>query len=251
MIETTRQGDVVVLRMAHGKANALDVEFCDALAAAFGDVGNSEARAVIVVGTGNIFSAGVDLVRLANEGEGYVRRFLPALHRMFDAAFNLPRPVVAAVNGHAMAGGCVLACCADIRIAARGQGRIGITEMLVGVPFPALAFEVMRYAANAQYLADMTLTGTTYPSDEARLLGLVDEVVEPGELMERAMTEARRLGDLPAATFAATKAQMRQRVADHMAQHGARIDARVEEIWTSADTLRNIRDFVARTIRKS
>lgn len=250
MIETTRQGDIALLRMMHGKANALDVEFCDGLAAAFGDVRDSDARAVIIVGTGSIFSAGVDLVRLSNEGEDYVRRFLPALQRMLDAAFNLPKPVVAAVNGHAMAGGCVLACCADVRIAARGQGRIGITEMLVGVPFPALAFEVMRHAANAQYLADMTLTGATWPADEARLRGLVDEVVEPGELMDRAMAEAKRLAALPAATFAATKAQIRQRVADHMAQHGARIDACVEEIWTSAETLRNIREFVARTIRK-
>jgi enoyl-CoA hydratase len=205
---------------------------------------------VIVVGTGSIFCAGVDLVRMSSEGADYVRRFLPALHRLFDAAFNLPKPVVAAVNGHAMAGGCVLACCADLRIMARGGGRIGITEMLVGVPFPALAFEVMRYAANAQYLADMTLSGATFPGEEARTRGLVDEVVEPAELMDRAVAAAQRLAALPAATFAATKAQMHERVADHMAQHGARIDARVEQIWTSPETLQNIRDFVAKTIKK-
>src|SRR5688572_16443786 len=142
-----------------------------------------------------------------------------------------------------MAGGCVLACCADVRIAARGQGRIGITEMLVGVPFPALAFEVMRHAAKAQYLPDMTLTGATYLADEARERGLVDQIAEPAELIDRALAEAGRLAALPAATFAATKAQMRQRVSDHMAQHGARIDARVEQIWTSDETLQNIRRF--------
>ena len=79
MIETTWQGDIAVLRMSHGKANALDVEFCDALAVALDAVRESEARAVIIVGTGSIFSAGVDLVRISNEGEGYMRRFLPAL----------------------------------------------------------------------------------------------------------------------------------------------------------------------------
>ena len=162
MIEVMHQNEIAVLRMVHGKANALDVEFCNALAAAFEEQRTGPARAVVVTGTGNIFSAGVDLLRISAEGEGYVRQFLPALHRMFDAAFNLPKPMVAAVNGHAMAGGCVLACCADVRIAARGSGRIGITEMLVGVPFPALAFEVMRYAANPQYLADMALSGATY-----------------------------------------------------------------------------------------
>ena len=251
MIDLGQQGDVAVLRMAHGKANALDAEFCNALADTFAKVGDGPARAVVAVGTGSIFSAGVDLLRISSEGAPYVRRFLPALHRLFDAAFNLPKPLVAAVNGHAMAGGCVLACCADIRIAARGQGRIGITEMLVGVPFPALAFEVMRYAVKAQYLPDMTLTGATWLADEARERGLVDQVVEPAELMDRALAEAKRLAALPVATFAATKAQMHQRVSDHMAQHAVRIDARVEEIWTSDETLANIRAFVARTIRKA
>jgi enoyl-CoA hydratase len=227
------------------------VEFCQAMARAFNEQRNSAARAVIVTGTGTIFSAGVDLVRISAADEGYVRRFLPALHQMFEAAFYLPKPVIAAINGHAIAGGCVLACCADSRIMARGQGRMGITEILVGVPFPALAYEVMRYAANPQYLPDMTLSGATYLSDEALIRGLVDEVVEPAELMERAMAVARTLAALPPATFAATKEQMRQRVADHMAQHGARIDARVDEIWASPQTLQNIRDFVARTIRKS
>src|SRR5262245_26601098 len=104
--------------MAYGKANAQDVEFCDALAKAFDDQRDSSARAIVLTGSGSIFSAGVNLPRIAAEGEAYVRRFLPALHRMFEAAFYSPKPVVAAVNGHAMAGGCVLACCADMRIMA-------------------------------------------------------------------------------------------------------------------------------------
>ncbi|WP_163451993.1 enoyl-CoA hydratase/isomerase family protein, partial [Escherichia coli] len=86
---------------------------------------------------GKIFSAGVDLLQISDGGLSYVQKFLPALHRMFDTEFDFPKPVVAAVNGHAIAGGCVLASCADKRIAARDVGRIGVTEVLVGVPFPA------------------------------------------------------------------------------------------------------------------
>ncbi|MDQ8726109.1 enoyl-CoA hydratase/isomerase family protein [Bradyrhizobium sp. LHD-71] len=250
MIDLSRQDDIAILRMAHGKANTLDVEFCDALAGAFGELRNSEARAAIIVGTGNIFSAGVDLLRVSADGEAYVRRFLPALHRMFDAAFNLPKPLIAAVNGHAIAGGCVLACCADVRIAARGQGRIGVTELLVGVPFPALAFEVMRFAANRQYLPDIMLTGATWLSDDARQRGLVDEVVEPAELMNRSLAAAKGLANLSPAAFATTKEQLRQPVADRMAQHAVRVDKRVEEIWTSPDTIRHIRDYVAKTFKK-
>lgn len=251
MIEISHHGEVAVLTMLHGKANAQDVEFCEAVAKAFDDQRSSSARAIVLTGSGSIFSAGVNLLRIASEGEAYVRRFLPALNRMFDAAFYCPKPVVAAVNGHAMAGGCVLACCADARIMARGQGRMGITEILVGVPFPALAYEVMRFAANPQYLADMTLTGATYLCDEARTRGLVDEISEPGELMNLAIATAKALAAVPVATFATTKEQMRQPVTDHMARHGARIDARVEEIWTSTEALQSIRAFAAHMIKKS
>lgn len=251
MIDLSRQGDIAILRMAHGKANALDVEFCQVLAAAFDDIRNSAARAVVIVGTGSIFSAGVDLLRISAEGEDHVRQFLPALHRLFDAAFNLPKPVIAAVNGHAIAGGCVLACCADVRITARGNGRMGVTELLVGVPFPAMAFEVMRFAVNPQYFPEMILTGSTYLSDDARMRGLVDDVVEPAELMDRALAAAKVLAALSPAAFAATKEQLRQPVADRVAQDAARIDSRVEQIWTSADTLQHIRDYVAKTFKKS
>ena len=136
MIELTQKGDVAILTMNHGKANALDLELCAALVARFEQLRASSARAVVVTGQGRIFSAGVDLLRLSAGGAAYVRQFLPALHKLYDTVFFFPKPVVAAVNGHAIAGGCVLACCADRRLMARDGGRIGVTELLVGVPFP-------------------------------------------------------------------------------------------------------------------
>ena len=110
--------------------------------------------------------------------------------------------------------------------------------------------EIMRYAANPQYLPDMAMSGATYLADEAKVRGLVDEVVEPAALMERAIAAAKALGALSPAAFVATKEQLRQQVADNMARHAARVDARVDEIWSSDETLKNIRDFVAKTIKK-
>ena len=144
MIDVKNDAGIDVLTLMHGKANALDIEFCEALTARFVELRKSDAEAVVLTGQGRIFSAGVDLIRLSEGGADYVRKFLPALHKLYDAVFNHPKPVVAAINGHAIAGGCVLACCADRRVMARDGGRIGVTELLVGVPFPALAFEIMR-----------------------------------------------------------------------------------------------------------
>ena len=250
MIELVQQDDIAVLTLRHGKANALDIEFCDAIAEQFRALETAPSRAVVLIGQERMFSAGVDLIRLSAGGAPYVRSFLPALHRLYDAVFHHPKPVVAAINGHAIAGGCVLACCADRRIAARDGGRIGVTELLVGVPFPALAFEIMRFATPPAFLAEVILSGATYPPDVALARRLIDEMVEPTELMPRAMAAAKMLATIPAATFAATKRQLRQPMIDRLSQHRQRIDAEVEKIWAAPETLAHIKDYVTRTLKK-
>ncbi len=167
MIEIKVSDGIALVTLQHGKVNALDIEFCAALAARFKDLAASDAKAVVLTGQGKAFSAGVDLRRLSDGGADYIRKFLPALHALYDAVFFYPKPVVAAINGHAIAGGAVLAACADRRIMAQGTGRIGVTELLVGVPFPALAFEIVRFAVPPRFLAEVTLSGATYDTDAA------------------------------------------------------------------------------------
>src|SRR4029077_17357273 len=209
MIQLTQRGGIAVVTMMHGKANALDIELCEAIAQQFEALRDAPAKAVVLTGQGKMFSAGVDLVRLSEGGAAYVRRFLPALHRLYDTVFFFPKPVVAAVNGHAIAGGCVLECCADRRIAAKDGGRIGVTELLVGVSFPPLAFEIMRFASPPRYLADGMFSGATFTPDVARTRGLVDELADgPAALFDRAIAAAETLAALSPAAFAQTKQQV-------------------------------------------
>jgi enoyl-CoA hydratase len=250
MIDLKLNAGIAVLTLVHGKANALDIELCEALAARFTELRGSAAKAVVLTGQGKIFSAGVDLKRVSEGGADYVRKFLPALHKLYDAAFFHPKPVVAAINGHAIAGGCVLACCADRRIMAREAGRIGVTELLVGVPFPALAFEIVRFAVPARHLPEFTLSGATYTTDVALQRGWIDEVAEPGDLIADAVAVAQELALLSPAAFAQTKAQIRQPVTERLQQSGAATDKAVTEIWAAPETLRYIRDYVARTLTK-
>ena len=191
MIDSKTQAGIAVLTLTHGKANALDIELCEALTARFQELRGSDAKAVVLTGQGKIFSAGVDLKRLSEGGADYIRKFLPVLHKLYDTVFYHPKPVVAAINGHAIAGGCVLACCADRRIMAREGGRIGVTESLVGVPFPALAFEILRFAVPPRHLPEFTLSGATYATDVALQRGWIDEIAEPGELIEDAIAVAQ------------------------------------------------------------
>ena len=193
MIDVQTNNGIATVTINHGKANALDIGLCDALAGCFAELRRSDARAVIITGRGRIFSAGVDLLQVTAGGADYVRKFLPRLHRLYDSVFFHPRPVVAAINGHAIAGGCVLACCADSRIMARGGGRIGVTELLVGVPFPALAFEIMRFAVPRRHLPELTFGGATYDVDAALARGCLDDAVDADALPKRALAVAHNL----------------------------------------------------------
>jgi enoyl-CoA hydratase len=247
VIEVTEQGGLAVLRLAHGKVNAMSMEFCEALTARFAEI--PPARAVVMTATGRTFSAGVDLVRLLEGGAPYIRKFLPVLSTMFSSVFSHPAPVVAAINGHAIAGGCVLACAADKRLMARDGGRIGVTELLVGVPFPPVAMEIMRCAIAPQFFAEAIFSGATYTPLEAVARGFIHEVIEPHALLERAVAAATSLAALPPTAFALSKRQIHAPALERM--RCPDLDAAIEQIWTAPETLERVRDYVARTLRKS
>jgi enoyl-CoA hydratase len=249
VIDLTRRGTVDVLRMAHGKANALDVELCEGLTSQLRACAQSDAGAVVVTGDGKMFSAGVDLVRLVNGGAAYVRTFLPALNRLCETLFAFPKPVVAAVNGHAIAGGCIIACAADYRMMTRETARIGVPELLVGVPFPPAPLEIMRFAAPAQHLQAMIVRGTIFTADQALQHGLVDAVADADRLLAEAVDAATAMASIPAAAFALTKRQLREPALQRM-RNGAATDAEVEDAWASPEILRAIGDYVARTLKR-
>jgi enoyl-CoA hydratase len=152
--------------------------------------------------------------------------------------FELGKPVVAAVNGHAIAGGCVLAACADVTL--MSAGRIGVPELAVGVPFPRVALEVLRHAVGDAVTRTLVLGTQTYPVDEARALGLVDEVLPPDDLLAAAVDRARALAaSIPSDTFAATKAQLRRDAVERMTAYADESEPvttlwirRVEDGWT-------------------
>jgi enoyl-CoA hydratase/carnithine racemase len=251
MIESSLHGRVAVLTLAHGKANALDLELCGEIVRRFAELRTSSAQAVVLTGTGRIFSAGVNLIRLLDGGKAYVQEFLPVLEQAFRTVFFCPKPVVAAVNGHAIAGGCVLACAADRRLMARNAGRIGVTELLVGVPFPPMAFEIMRFAAAPRHLHEIIFAGATYPPEHATGYGLIDDIADPPQLLDRALAAAEELVALSPAAFALMKQQVRQPVQDHLDRHGDAFNQAANDIWTKPEAAARIRDYVSRTFKKT
>ena len=219
MLEPERRDAVTIVRLRHGKASALDVELLDRLAASLAELEAAPAEALVMTGSGSIFSAGVDLRRLIEGGADYVRRLLPALNAALGRLYFFPKPVVMAVNGHAIAGDALLAWSGDLRLMARHVGRIGVPELLVGVPFPALPLEIVRATVPARWLQQLVFGGACYAPEEALELGLLDELHDPAELVDQAVERARQLAALPAAAFRCNKLQLRQPVRDFIDAH--------------------------------
>lgn len=250
MIERDSRGSVAVLRFAHGKANALDLEFLVALEQAFAAEASSSARAIVITGTGSIFSAGVDLVRMLEEGRPYVERFLPALDVAFRRLFALEKPVVAAVNGHAIAGGAILAAASDRRLLARGKATFGVPELKVGVPFPPLPLEIFRRICPAARVDEAVLGARVYRAEEAASIGLVDELVEPEALLERAFAVASEMASVPARSFALVKRLLRGPSLERVARQDAETGRETLEAWCSTDVREALRSYVERTLKK-
>lgn len=239
LVMDRRDDGVVVLRLVHGKVNALDIELLEAIIIAFGEV--ADASAVVLIGEGSSFCAGVDLRRILNSGAAGTEDFLDALSRALLTVFTHPRPVVAAVNGHAIAGGCVLAAAADVRLMSGGS--IGLTELKVGVAFPTAALEIARHAAGAQ-AQSLILSGRQIEAQEARQVGLIDRVVGPDQLLEAAITEARALARIPAETYEITKRQLHAPAMAAIAREYEIYDAIVARTWTSDVGRAALSDFL-------
>lgn len=250
MISVETRGRVAVIQMMHGKANAMDTALCQDLVAHLGDLERGGHRAAVLTGHGPIFSAGVDLLRLHEGGTAYLDEFLPALSAAFLAVFDCPVPVVAAINGHAIAGGCVLAGACDRRVMNAGHGRIGVTELLVGVPFPVTALEIMRFAVGTQRLTELGYFGQTYPAAAALGLGLIDEAVAADSALERAVAIATEFAALPPGALRHTRSQIRRPTLDRIARERATDDDLVHQMWDSPAARESITEYVTKTLHR-
>ena len=243
MLEIDEQPDVTTVAFSHGKVNALDVELLRAVEAAFRERAG-DGRPIVLTGQGSAFSAGVDLYRLVDSGPDYVREFMPALSDSFLAVFEHPAPVVAAINGHALAGGCIYASACDVRMAATGSATMGVTELLVGVPFPATPLEIMRHAVGDAVASHLVFTGRRVGVEEAYRIGLVHELVAPEDLLEAATAEARRLGSLEQTPYRLAKATLRRESLERIERDRREQDPDVDGIWTSEPTAAAIRSYL-------
>jgi enoyl-CoA hydratase len=229
---------VAIVRLLRPPANALDlatvVELADTFEALARDA--SQARALMLTGLPGCFSAGVDLKLVPAYGPDEQAGMVRAINRMALALYSFPRPTVAAVSGHAIAGGLVLVLCCDVRIVARGDYKLGLGEVAAGVPFPVGAMAVSRSELTPASARVLILGSQPVGPERALALGFVDAIEEIDRLESVALRECERLARFPADVYARTKEALRAEALARMRHVLAADDDPSLRAWLSKGT---------------
>ena len=203
------RGGIAVVRIDRPPANALDLELLEEGHRACEELAAGDPDAVVLTGRDGFFSAGVDLKLAPTLSDEDERRMVAGINRLFAGWYRFPRPVVCAVNGHAIAGGLILALCADYRMGST-EGKLGLTEARAGIPYPAVAMAVVK-AELSPRIARLLVLGAELVDPPAALdLGLVDELADPSLVLDRALEVAGELARLPRRAYGVVKHQLRR-----------------------------------------
>ena len=234
-VSVQSRGNVALVRVDRPPANALNLDLLSQGQAVLTELSGYDPGAVVVVGRERFFSAGVDLKVAPTLDRDGQRAMVEGINRLFAGWYGFPRPVVCAVNGHAIAGGLILALCGDHRVGPT-EGRFGLTELRVGVPYPAAAIEVVRAELSPPAARELTLRAELVGPQRALELGLLDELQPPEQVVERALSIAEDLAALPARAYATVKRQLRGPTIARLEQAVAGGRDPMLESWLSEET---------------
>lgn len=200
--------NTAVLRFDDGKANVIGHDFMDAMIEGL-DRAQQEAKAVVITGREGLLSGGFDLKEI-EKGADAVNAMMKAGSNMMYRLFSHPQPLIIACTGHAIAAGAFLLLTADNRIGTAGDYKIGLNETAIGATFPVFGIQFARTRLNPRYLTKSFVQSEMFSPEDAVQAGFLDQVEPAESVMDTAMALARRLSELPAATYARNKHDSRQ-----------------------------------------
>jgi len=242
-----RQGDTAVLTLTRDKVHAIDEasvdELRDRVSALALDAG---VRAVVLTGEDRFFSFGFDVPALYDYAPADFTRFLTKFTGLCRALYELPKPLVAAVNGHAVAGGFMLAISSDYRIMATGKAKISLNEVTFGAGLFAGSVEMLKAIVGHRRAETIALEGAMHAAEEAQRMGLVDEIAAPEAVVPRALAVAAGMAARDPVAYAAIKRLLRAPVLAQIERAEPASIARFVEIWYSPETRASLRHILIR-----
>lgn len=251
-IRRERQGALAVLRLDKARGNAIDEALVEDLRQACAEVEADDGVRGVLLASANpkLFCPGLDLVSLVEFDRPRLERFMRAFGRMLVALFGLRKPMVAAVSGHAVAGGCILALTADWRVLRRGGVSIGLNEVKVGVPLPLSVSALLRASVPPTALSRVALLGRNFADEEALAAGLADELAPAEEFESVCLARLQEFAEKDPYSLAVTKGYLRAGALPEMEAEDPKAVAQWLDGWFSPATQERIRGIAASLTRK-
>jgi len=229
-------GGVCALTLDRPPANAEDETLLGDLGAALAAAEADDAvRAVVLTGAGSFFSAGFDLAAPRRD-DAEAARIRSLFRDTHLALLTFPKPTVAMLNGHAIAGGLVLALACDSRLGLDGDYRVGLNEVAIGASYPRVALEIVRLRLSHGQASELLLGAALYPASQAIRLGLVDELLAAEGLESTVLRRAARLGGFPREAYAHTKAALVAEAVARVLAETPEEAARAAAVWTAPES---------------
>ena len=206
-VEIENADNIAVVKLSSGKKNPINPELVRDLSGMIKKVKeNSEIKSMVLTSSNDrFFSIGLDVPELIEYGRDEFRKFIKDFNLLCLELYTLPKPTIAAINGHAIAGGCILALCCDYRFMGDGKKLIGLNEVKLGVSVPYLPQKILEQIAGGRVATEMIFSGEFYTPEKAFNMGVVDGIFSSDELLQKSIEKARILGEQPADAFATVK----------------------------------------------
>lgn len=243
-VQLQKRDGIATLTLARGKVNAINGPVVDQMHERLRSLEHDpEAKAVVLTGAGRFFSFGFDVPEFLSFDKAQFTQFLTRFTDLHTHLFLYPKPVVAALNGHTIAGGCMLALACDLRVMAAGKGKISLNELCFGASVFAGITEMLRFAVGSANAAKVLYSGSMYSAEEAKSIGLVDEVMAEQDLIGAAFKTASTLGSKYPPAFAGIKSLLRKTVAEDITRRQSDSIREFVDIWYSEHTWANLQNI--------
>lgn len=239
---------IATLTLCRGKVNALNEALVKELGAAFNELERDpEVKGVVLTGRGSFFSFGFDVPGFLDYPRQDFIRYLTRFTGLYRQMFSLSKPLIAAINGHAVAGGFMLASACDERFMVEGKARISLNEITFGASLLAGSLEMLKYWVGGAMAQRIALDGSMYSAREAKFMGLVDQVVTCDELTEQVALRIQELTHKDAAALAGIKQLLRGPVVEKMARLEPASNEAFTDIWYSERTRLQLQEIKIRS----
>lgn len=244
IVEVESREKIAVLKLNRGVTNPVNLELVNQLARRLSKMREDVNISGIVLTSSNdkFFSIGFDIPDLFDHSKEEFRLFYHSFNQLCMDLYTFPKPIIAAITGHAIAAGCILALCCDYRLIAEGRKLMGLNEIKLGVPVPYPADCILRQLVGSRIAREMLDGGDFYEPQALLRMGMVDEIFPLEKVLDEALEKTGRLASLPPRAFQMIKRNRVETLEKHIKKYLMEKEEIFIDCWYSVEARQRLKE---------